>query len=420
MRWAINKHLDYVSTFNFQSKSGDDATDRRIEELMTWWSQPRNCDAAGRHRLGRLVRLLEACNVVDGDVLVLKLADGRLQAIEGDRIRTPYGPFGTGMNPVNLANIYHGVEVDPAGAALKYYVSPRDKSGQFLAGRYTGVPAGDAWLLGYFDRIDQTRGISPLASGLNTFLDVYEGIDYALARAKILQLFGLKFTRKDSDEPLEPPSTSTAADGTASETSADDSGYPSPDISKGIFKLDMNPGDDAAFLESSQPSSEFKEFMLTATMIALTSLDIPLTFLKSSEATFFGNKADWIHYFASACEKRKNLRELLDNVTLWKVSVWVASGLLKLPAGWKIWDLKWDWLASGVPWANPVDEIQRDLTALKMGVTTRTRICKQLGIDFRDLVDELEAEEKLLKSKHLPVDLTSLLAKAGVPTGVAA
>src|SRR5689334_1573370 len=34
--WAIRKHLDYVSTFSFQCRSGDKALDAHIEELMGW------------------------------------------------------------------------------------------------------------------------------------------------------------------------------------------------------------------------------------------------------------------------------------------------------------------------------------------------------------------------------------------------
>jgi len=49
--WAIRKHLDYVSTFSFQSRTGSADLDGRIEDLMAWWSRPANCDVAGRHSL---------------------------------------------------------------------------------------------------------------------------------------------------------------------------------------------------------------------------------------------------------------------------------------------------------------------------------------------------------------------------------
>lgn len=423
--WAIRRHLDYVSTFNFQSKTGDEKTDRRIEELVGWWSKRRNCDAARRHPFGRFLRLLEGRRTVDGDVLVAKLVTGHLQAIEGDRIRTPYGPWGVGQNPVNADRIFHGVEVDDAGANVQYYVCDRDKWGQMLTQNFHQVPAEDAWLLGYFDRFDQVRGITPLSSGLNAFQDMYEGVEYALARAKVLQLFGLVFTRKESGESI----VTDAGDAGAqpafdpndpfAQIDAGQGPRYKVDLDKGIFNLDLNDGDDAKFLESGQPSSQFKEFMLTAAMLALKSLDLPYCAFDESHTNFYGSKSAWIQYFVSACQKRRDLIELLDDITGWKLAVWVATGLLQLPAAWTIQDLRWDWIPSAnTAWINPLQEIQADLVALKMGCNTRTRILRDLGIEFRDLIEELDAEEKLLKSKGLPVDLASLLAKAGVPTGV--
>ena len=83
--WAIRKHLDYVSTFGFQSRTGIKDLDDLIEALMAWWGRPRNCDVAGRHSLGRLIRLAEARRTVDADVFLMKLSDGQLQAVEGMR-----------------------------------------------------------------------------------------------------------------------------------------------------------------------------------------------------------------------------------------------------------------------------------------------------------------------------------------------
>jgi len=91
--WAIRKHLDFVSSFKFQSRTGDESLDRDIDGLMTWWSRPENCDAAGRHGLPRMLRLAEERRTVDGDVFLVKLTGqrvrGKLQAIEGDRVVDP-------------------------------------------------------------------------------------------------------------------------------------------------------------------------------------------------------------------------------------------------------------------------------------------------------------------------------------------
>jgi len=53
--WAIRKHLDYVSTFSFQSRTGSAELDGRIEDLTDWWSRPANCDVAARHSLAQAI-----------------------------------------------------------------------------------------------------------------------------------------------------------------------------------------------------------------------------------------------------------------------------------------------------------------------------------------------------------------------------
>jgi len=102
---------------------------------------------------------------------------------------------------------------------------------------------------GYFDRFDQVRGVSPMAAGVNTLRDTYEGFDYALAKMKVSQLFGLAFFREKSD-PVDQPSPSDD----------DGAGY-EVDFGRGPVLLDLDPGDRAEFLESKSPATEFQQFL---------------------------------------------------------------------------------------------------------------------------------------------------------------
>ena len=74
--WMIRKHLDYVSTFSFQARTGDGDLDDSLERLVRWWSQPVNFDVTGRFGLQRFTRLAEMRRTVDGDMGVLKLSRG--------------------------------------------------------------------------------------------------------------------------------------------------------------------------------------------------------------------------------------------------------------------------------------------------------------------------------------------------------
>ena len=123
--WAIRKHLDYVASFHFRPVTGDKAIDTRWKELIEWSSKKGNFDAAKRHNRMRYTRLAEALRTVAGDVLLVKLANGRMQAVEGDRIRTPisYGSGALPLTPEQLRRMKFGVMTDDYGAAVGYAVN---------------------------------------------------------------------------------------------------------------------------------------------------------------------------------------------------------------------------------------------------------------------------------------------------------
>ena len=117
--WAIRKHLDYVSTFNFQAMTDNPELNDELEKLIAWYSRPMNCDAAGRHSLRRMISLAEARRVIDGDLFFVKLADGRLQPIEGDRVRDP------GATRDENADYIHGVKVGSGGVLKSIAIHKR-------------------------------------------------------------------------------------------------------------------------------------------------------------------------------------------------------------------------------------------------------------------------------------------------------
>lgn len=363
--WAIRKHLDYVSTFSFQARNADRALNRRIEDLVRWYSRRANCDVAGRHNLHRMIRIAEARRTVDGDCFLMKLSDGRLQALEGDRIRNPYDTGGA-----DLSAFKQGVKLDKAGRAVAYSVCRRTDSGGFVYER--SVRAGSILQHAYFDRFDQVRGVTPLAPALNAFRDLYEGIGYALMKAKVTQLFGLALYRQDAEiDEL------------------------SPDLTKGAFVLNLRGPDQdkAEFLESKSPSVEFADFIQAMIAAAIKSLDIPYSFYAENFSTYSGSRQALLQYEQSAECKRRDVRELLDQIIAWRLGLWIADGTLQLPPGMTLPDLRWEWVPIGLPWIQPLQEAKADETALVNRLTSRQRIKKRQGEDWWEIQEELEAEE---------------------------
>lgn len=370
--WMIRKHLDYVSTFEFQCRSGNTDVDDQVEGLVRWWGKPWNFDAAGRHGLKRAIRLAESCRVVAGDVFLNLLNDGKVQAIEFDRVQNPPTP----IEGVDQARFVQGVLLNADGKATAYAVCKRNEYGRIefdrlLSAQYV-VPHG------FYQRFDQVRGVSPLAPALNSLRDVYEGFDYALAKAKVSQLFALAFYRDNSE----------AIGETAAETDEGESGY-NVNFGKGPVQLDLDPGDRAEFLESKTPSTEFQSFTQAMIGVSLKALDIPYSFYDEAHTNYSGARQALLMYEQSAETKRNEVRAVLDRLTLWRIQMFIRDGDLVLPKGMTIGDVQWEWIHAGLPWIDPLKEINADIAAIGAGLESPQNVCKRSGRDFYEIIDQI-------------------------------
>jgi capsid protein len=260
---------------------------------------------------------------------------------------------------------------------------------------------------GYIDRFDQVRGISPLAPALNSLADVYKGVEYALAKMKVAQLFGLTIYRDKYDK------MGNLLEG----VDADGNQEYQINFGKGPQFLDLNAGDKAEFLETNSPSPAFQQFITTVIAIALKALDIPFSFYDESFTTYSGSRQALLQYEAAAKVRRDDVEELLDHLTAWRLGMAIYDG--ELDANFE--DIRWEWIHKGIGWVDPLSEIQANIQAVTNGLDSRTRIVKETtGRDFADLVEEIAAEQKLMIDKQVvlapaaPVPVTRVEAPHNV------
>lgn len=371
--WAARRHLDYVCDFEFSARHKDKGFSRELERYVEHWSLEENFEESGRFSREQFSRMVESRALFDGDALVVRLASARVQAIEGDRVRNDGG---ADFVEDGSAMKIQGVKVSASGRPISYSVWRRTQSGQFEFERE--VSADHARLYGYFPRFDCVRGVPPFAPSLTTMRDVYDNKDLALARSKLAQLFGIKYTR-NADMAVAPT------------TETDSRGAYEVEYGKGPFQIDLNPGDDAAFLESKTPAVEFQAFMVQMIQLSLKALDIPFSFYNESFTNFFGSRAAWHHYERSCKPKRNRQKSLLHWLTLWRLGIAVEEGELSLPSGMELSELRSAlvWVPAGMPWWKPSEEINGDLAAIAGGLTSHQRVTKQRGTgDPYDLIDE--------------------------------
>lgn len=401
-RWAIARHLDYVSTFSFQATTGNKALDSLLERRVTDWSRPENFEVTQRFGRQQFTRLAELQRTLNGDMGILKIRSRKVQAIESDLIRSPNnGGFPPGYSP---ADFLHGVKVNRYGKPLAYSICRRGKSSDIAPGSYRYefervVPSRSLYHFSCHDRFDQIRGISPLACAVNSLVDCYEGIDYALAKMKVSQLFALSLYRQR----IEGDALSQTLD-----PGTDDEDETQPRYSKFAFSngpqlLDLQNGERAEILESHTPSSEFQNFTQLTIALSLKALDIPYSFFAENFTNYSGARQAMLQYEAAAKIKRQDIVALLDHLFRWRAVAWINDGYL--PQGVTLDQLRWRWVPLGQPWIDPLKEMQAKLAALSAGLTSRQRESLDNGEDWFDIVDELAAESEYLKDKGLPADV---------------
>lgn len=380
--WMVRRHLDYVSQFEFHCHTDNEPLNDTIERLMREDSTPSRADVAGRFSREKMFRLAEARRVLDGDVLLVKLADGRMQGVQADLIKDPLRPL-PGEEWIN------GVLVTSLGRPLAYAVHNRTGYTETKEARRINAP--NVIHYGFFERFaaDQVRGVSPFVSALNPLRDVYENFDYALAKAKVAHIFALSIFR---DAATNVEDEECAVDGDDDDDEESDEG-PEPyqfDLSKPNI-LNLDPGDRAEVLESKTPSNEFQNFTQLVIQIALKSLDIPFSFYDEAHTNFFGSRAAWLHYERSCKDRRDDQIEMRRNYTRWKLRHWIQTGRLVLPAGMTVDTVAsfCDWVPRGMPWWDPAKEVKGTIAAIAAGLDTPQRACRATGTEFYDNIDEI-------------------------------
>lgn len=377
--WAIRKHVDYVANFTFQSQTDIPELDRQIERIIHEAGKRGNFEVTGRHSLNEFMRINEACRTIDGDVGTVFLADGRVQAIEGDRVRNPPGVAS------NNPDWTHGVKTDKCGAPLAYAVHARRRGGNFEFERM--VDARNFYLHGYFNRFDQVRGIGLLVSAGNAFQDVGDSFDFALAKAKAMQLFGLKFKRSADADVM----------GMSDEDKAKhDEAQKQRRLAlrgKASYLVELMPDEDIDMIQDQQPSNQFQDYTKLMIMVALKSLDMYYSMFDESHTNFFGSRAGIVQYVESCKPKREGNQNYLDHWTRWKLAMAIMQGRLVLPFGWTVDDLWFEWVPKGLPWWKADEEAKGLLMTVTSGFDSYSGACASLGKDFKDIIIQRKKDE---------------------------
>lgn len=369
--FALRKHLQFMSYYRFFAGTPDNAFNKALEKRVKRWME--ECDSTGRRNFQMLIYLVESARAVDGDVGLLKLSNGRVQLIEGDRIRNSSG------NEFSDEWV-HGVRVNQYGKILAYDINRRLPSGGFEHERF--VSAKNMDLLGYYSRPDEIRGVSLLAPATRVLAQLTDCLDLAISKQRLEQAFGLAAIME------EPSAIAGEEEGETPEDRADDFHKAATDtFGPGIFSYVMSPGEDIKFLESNNPSTNFQAFCDQLIRLTFACWDLPYSFYDNANNSWSGANAEQAGYIDSLEQKQAPTISMLNGwLTDWLIPLWVFDEeSLELPEGWTIDDLKGDigWSGASYPQFVMLDRVKELLVALQAGLLPPSETVGSYGYDIK-------------------------------------
>lgn len=397
--WMVRKHINYVSRFEINFRSGDAELDRQVNGLLDWHGRKKNFDVTGRFNRNEWMGIYERNKVVNGDALGIMLGDGRLQGIDSSQLGKPQAWDPKNPPPEELMNRLSplGLVTDDFGAVEYFCICRRNKHGRLVYDHFE--PAANVLFDGYFTEFSQTRAPSPLLTALNDAIDLGDIRLFTKINLKLKNIFGMAVLRSEEGGSLGTQEEDEDGELQEAELSADQ-----------VNILDLGADDDVKMVESSNtPSGNSMEFMNRLTQAVMLCLDIPFTSFDSSRASFSARIGDRSEYEKSAESKREKNSNVLQELYANRVTDWYNSlpdfKLATDRAGWSVGRIvrQLDIIPTGAPWMDKLNEVKGDILSVALGIESIPRIARKRGLDAYDVGKEQYEYLEWAKENKLPI-----------------
>lgn len=346
--WAVNRYVKAVTGFVFQPTTRDRKLAARLTDFYEQFNA--TADITGRYTYEQLLRLWELREILDGDVLKVRLASGQFETIHGDWIR----------NCQYDGNWVNGVKVNEYGAPLAYSVLRQTSDGKEIK---RIIDAKNAYLKFHSDgRIDSYRGVSPLISAFAEFQDCKEIKTYTNTKVKLESILALAIKRHfgkydygfmAGDYSLGSTGVaitddvmgeeSTGSNSIQSGTTLADSGnagdielnreFDLGEADEGATIIDLINDESITPVTPQTPSSSFQGFYDMSVKTGYKALDIPGSFADESISNYNSMRCASMQFEDSTeDEVEKNHNEIMNDILFAMNIAWV-NGNLELPEG---------------------------------------------------------------------------------------
>lgn len=357
------------------------------DEVSDFWDDyKQTCDVRGRESLDDICRIIIESRPIEGETGIVKLADGRIQPVEAERIATPNGN--------SSKQVFDGVKTNAFGQIESWFVCPRGDAGQVDTRRAEEVLAREFIHCVRRGRFDSVRGIPDLAPILDTLKDFQKLHKYTINKAKLDSLEGWGIFTKEGGIPKNLIKRHIAAGGTTDDTVDEKTPF-------GRFRY-FQRGDDMKPLASATPNQQYKDFATLILRIIAQYLGVPYEFLMLhfSDSSFNGA-------FAAI---------LQTNRTLENWHIWLTQKFLKPLWNWRIAmairdrDIRpapldrrgmstWSWVRWSIPefgWIDPKQKVDSQRSRWNLCQESLDEMARRSGQTGQDRIDLKKEDLKRL------------------------
>lgn len=379
------------SGFKLEPRTDSESVNRLFQSLWEADTDDGNAiDYSGEYDFHQTEQLLLRRLIVDGDVGLLPLRDGRIQLFEAHRLRSPRDAVQ--FSPTSRTETIHGVERFINGRRLRYWVTVTDRTATGFDQTISpvrGIPAyryneltnqeeRNFFHLYFPQRITQTRGVTALNPALET-----AQISDDLQLAKLVQAQASSYYVMAHNIPLESDEYWDSIEAEASHQQ---------DLEPGTEFWPRYKGETLEGVSANVPNPEFFDHNnLNLTFLSI-NLDLPLTLflLDAGKKNFSGQrfeldqaKMSFRHFqrcFANIYHKRYYRFRIL----YWADQIPEVRAAVEL-LGSRAFDVEVQYPAW--PYIEPLTEVQAESLEVANSFSAPSEIVARRGKRWAQVVD---------------------------------
>ena len=379
VRSLLLKFATYVSgRLSYQARTGDKELDEQVERYWAKWC--RECDFLRRHDFVSFLQLAVMAILRDGDCGFIIVRDGemlRLQAVEADRIGSPYNRL------IDSDTYIGGIMLDEFGRPDRYQIFVRTINNQYISP--TDISANE--FIHLFDptRLDEYRGRSAFATALNAARDLQETIKAEVQAIKFASYqTGVITTENGSADASDYFATSTRNDLGQTEKLAN--------IDPGAIQY-LSPGEKMEMFKNDRPGGAFAEFVRLVQSHIAMAVGLPYGF------AFDADKSGPMARMEAAMAERTfaRWRGMLESQFLDRIKNIVlldAAARGEIDDSEYLTDGRWCWPAKvSIDYGR---EANADIALWKAGLKTAGQIYSDAGEDYEEALRARAKESAMI------------------------